>query len=187
MERQVRENVGLVTATLTVVSLALVFAAAGRVVPQGAIPQAPDVVFDLIPHVNAVVSLAAIGTITAGVREIRRSNVVRHQRLMTASFALFATFLVLYLYKVAAVGTAGPQGAPSWVETYVYLPVLGIHMLLAMIAIPLVYYALLLAYATPLHELAETRHPQVGRAAASLWLISFVLGEVVYVLLYWLY
>jgi hypothetical protein len=49
MERQVRENLGLVTATLTVVSLALVFAAAGRVVPQGAIPRAPDVVFDLIP------------------------------------------------------------------------------------------------------------------------------------------
>ncbi len=185
MQSRVRRNVGTLTAALSVVSLALVFAAAGRVVPAGTIPRAPDAVLTAIPHVNAVVSLAAIGTILTGVRAIRRGDVVRHRRLMLTSFALFATFLALYLYKVALTGPRGFSG-PAWLETYLYFPLLGIHMLLAIVCIPLVYYVLLLAYSHPIHELAETNHPRVGRVAATLWLISFALGEAVYVLLYWL-
>ncbi len=184
MQSRVRRNVGTLTAALSVVSLALVFAAAGRVVPAETIPRAPGAALTAIPHVNAVVSLAAIGTILAGVRAIRRGDVVRHRRLMLSSFALFATFLALYLYKVALTGPRGFSG-PAALETYLYLPLLGIHVLLAIVCIPLVYYVLLLAYSHPIHELAETNHPRVGRVAASLWLVSFVLGEAVYVLLYW--
>jgi putative membrane protein len=96
----VGENVPAVTALLTVVSLVLVFSAALGVVPSGLLPRAPTAVLDAIPTVNAAISLVAIGTITAGWRAIRRGNVRRHARLMGASFALFATFLVLYLYRV---------------------------------------------------------------------------------------
>jgi putative membrane protein len=184
MQQQVREHVPALTAVLTVVSLALVFAAAGRAVPAGAIPRAPETLLDAIPHVNAAVSLAAIGTILGGVRAIRRGNVVVHRRLMLSTFALFATFLVLYLYKVALTGPRGFSGA-AWVESYVYYPLLGIHILLAIVCIPLVYYVLLLAYSHPVHELSETNHPRFGRVAATLWLVSFGLGEAVYVLLYW--
>jgi len=186
MQRRIRKHVTGLTAGLTVVSLVGVFAAAGRVVPAEIIPQAPKAVLSAIPHVNAVVSLAAIGTILAGVRSIRRGDVVRHRRLMLTTFGLFATFLVLYLYKVALTGPRGFSG-PDVVETYLYFPLLGIHILLAVVCIPLVYYVLLLAYSHPIHELAETAHPRVGRAAAALWLVSFVLGEAVYLLLYWLY
>jgi putative membrane protein len=184
MQRTVREHVPALTALLSVVSLALVFAAAGRAVPAGAIPRAPGALLEAIPHVNAVVSLAAIGTILGGVRAIRRGNVVAHRRLMLSSFALFGTFLALYLYKVALVGPRGFAG-PAWVEQFVYYPLLGVHMLLAIVCIPLVYYVLLLAYSHPVHELAATNHPRVGRVAATLWLVSFALGEAVYVLLYW--
>jgi len=185
MQQQVREHVPALTAVLTVVSLALVFAAAGRAVPSGVLPRAPGTVLDAIPHVNAAVSLVAIGTILGGVRAIKRGDVVTHRRLMLSSFALFATFLVLYLYKVALTGPRGFSGA-AWVEQFVYYPLLGVHMLLAIVCIPLVYYVLLLAYSHPVHELSETAHPRVGRVAAVLWLVSFALGEAVYVLLYWL-
>lgn len=186
MHQRVRDNVTILTALLTIVSLALVFAAVGRVVPAGTLPQAPEGILDVIPHVNAAISLLAIGTILAGVRAIRRSNVVRHRRLMLTSFGLFATFLVLYLYKVAIDGATTFPGEGA-IETFVYFPVLAIHIILAIVALPAVYYVLLVAYSHPIHELASTAHPRVGRIAAALWLISFVLGEVVYVMLYWLY
>jgi putative membrane protein len=58
---------------------------------------------------------------------------------------------------------------------------------LAMVSIPLVYYALLLAGTRPVNEIPATKHAKVGRVAASLWLVSFALGIVVYLLLYVLY
>jgi putative membrane protein len=105
---------------------------------------------------------------------------------MVTTFALFATFLVCYLYRVSLLGPTD-FGGPAAIETYVYLPVLAIHILLAIVCIPLVYYALLLAYSHSVAELPDTPHPRVGKAAAGLWLISFALGVVVYAMLYWVY
>lgn len=181
-----RDRVPEATALLTVVSLALVFAAALGVVPRGLLPRAPDSVLGAIPPVNAVISLVAIGTIAAGWRAIRRENVQRHARLMVTSFGLFATFLVLYLYRVALLGPT-PFPGPATVERFVYLPVLGIHILLAIVCVPLLYYVLLVAATRPTSEIYGSLHPRVGRVAASLWLVSFSLGIVVYAMLYLVY
>ncbi|PSQ00463.1 DUF420 domain-containing protein [Halobacteriales archaeon QS_4_70_19] len=183
---QLRHHVPAVTAVLSVVSLALVFAAALGAVPAGLLPRAPDAVLDAIPPVNAVISLVAIGTIVGGWRAIRRGDARRHARLMVASFALFATFLVLYLYRVALLGPTEFPG-PAVVEQFVYLPVLGIHVLLAIVCVPLLYYVLLVAATRPTSEVYGSLHPRVGRVAASLWLVSFSLGIVVYALLYVVY
>jgi len=179
----VRERVPSLTAVLTVVSLALVFGAVGGAIPSALLPRAPDSVLGAIPTVNALVSAAAIGTIVAGIRAIRRGNVERHRQLMVATFALFVTFLVLYLYRVTLIGPTEFAG-PAVVETYVYFPILAIHILLAIVAIPAVYYTLLLAASYPVSELARTNHPRAGKVAATLWLISFSLGIVVYLMLY---
>ena len=186
MQRRMRGHVPAVTGLLTVVSLALVFGAALGAVPGAALPRAPEAVLSAIPHVNAVVSAAAIGTILAGVRAIRRGRVARHRRLMLASFALFLVFLALYLYRIALEGPAAFPG-PDAVYAYVYLPVLAIHIALAVLTLPLVYYALLLAWTRSVSELRETLHARVGRVAAALWLISFALGEAVYAMLYVVY
>jgi putative membrane protein len=182
----VGENVPAVTALLTVVSLVLVFSAALGVVPSGLLPRAPTAVLDAIPAVNAVISLVAIGTITAGWRAIRRGNVRRHARLMGTSFALFATFLVLYLYRVSLLGPTDFPG-PAAVEQFVYLPLLGIHILLAIVCVPLLYYVLLVAATRPVSEVYGSLHPRVGRVAASLWLVSFTMGVAVYAMLYVVY
>ena len=182
----VRRHVPALTGLLSVVSLGLVFAAAGGAIPRSALPQAPDAVVDAIPHVNAALSVTAVATIVVGVRAIRRGDVARHRRAMLATTALFATFLVAYLYRVALEGPTD-FGGPSAVEQYVYFPLLGIHILLAVVCVPLVIYVLLLALTHSVAELPETRHPQVGRVAAALWLVSFVLGTVVYLLLYVVY
>jgi putative membrane protein len=179
------DHVPELAGVLSVVSLALVFGAALQVLPVGALPRAPPTVFDAIPHVNAAISVVAVVVIAAGWRAIRRGNVERHRGLMVSGFLLFGAFLVLYLYKVALVGPKGfPEAAPGWVETFVYYPVLGLHMLLAVVCVPLLFYVLLLAVTRPVSEIPLTDHPRFGRVTAALWLTSFVLGTVVYLLLY---
>lgn len=186
MSSSVRTRIGdhapALATVLGIASAALVVAAVRGALPLDALPKSEPLI-DVIPHLNAAISLVAVGTILAGVRAIRRGNVDRHRRRMLSAFALFVAFLVLYLYKVALAGTTdfGSDGA---VYTFVYLPVLAVHMLLAIVSLPLLYYVLLVAYSHPTSELPETPHPRVGRVAASLWGISFVLGIVVYLLLY---
>lgn len=180
-----REHVTALTAVLTVVSLALVFGAALQVLPVESLPR-PEALLAAIPHLNVVISLAAIGTILAGWRAIRRGDVERHRALMLASFALFALFLVFYLYRVAILGP-GEFPGPETIRTFVYLPILAIHILLAVVCIPFVFYALLLAGTRPVADIYETSHRRVGRVAATLWLISFSMGIVIYLLLYVLY
>ncbi len=179
-----RERVPALTAVLSVISLALVFGAAGGQIPSTAVPTVPEWVLDGIPTVNVVISLLAIGTITGGWRAIRRGNVSRHRALMITSLILFAAFLVLYLYRLVAIGGSQPFPGPETIERFVYLPFLAVHILLAVICIPLLYYVVLLAVTHSPRELTQTRHATVGRVAASLWLISFAMGVVVYLLLY---
>ena len=186
MQARIGDNVALTAGALSVVSLVIVFAAALQAIPTALIPRAPDAVLDAIPTLNAVVSLAAIGTITAGVRAIRRGDVERHRKLMGTSFALFVAFLAMYLYRVTLIGPA-PFTGPDAVAQFVYYPVLAIHNLLAIASLPPVYYALVLALTRPASELPSTNHARVGRVAAALWLISFALGIVVYMLLHVLF
>lgn len=177
-----KQRVPELTGALTVVSLALVFGAVLGVVPDTLLPRSERLIV-AVPHLNAVLSVCAIGTILYGVYSIRQGNVVRHRRAMLTSTALFAGFLVLYLYRVSLEGPTVFDG-PAVLRQFVYLPTLAIHILLAIVCIPLVYYALLLAATHSMAELPDTRHPQIGRIAAVLWVISFTLGLVVYTMLH---
>ena len=168
---------------LSAVSLALVFAAAFGTIPAEALPRASQAILAAIPHVNAAVSLAAIGVIAAGWRAIRRGHVRRHRAGMLLGFLLFASFLVLYLYKVILEGPAAFPG-PAVVYRFFYLPLLVGHVGVAMVTLPLLYYVLLLGVTRPPAEIARSLHPRVGRVAVALWLVSFALGIVVYLLLY---
>jgi putative membrane protein len=186
MELRARHRVPELTVLLTAASLALVFGAALGAIPRQALPRASAAVIAAIPHVNAVVSTLAIVTIAAGVAFIRRGEVRKHRAMMLVSLLLFVVFLVLYLYKVVLEGPADFPG-PATVYQFVYLPLLAIHVLLAVVCIPLLYYVLLLALTRPISDVYGTAHRTIGRVAASLWLVSFVLGNVVYALLYVVY
>lgn len=185
MQQQVKNNVPVVTGLLTVISLGLVFGAALRIIPASVLPHVEPLVA-IIPHLNAVISLVAIGTISIGWYYVKAGEIRKHRAAMITSFVLFAVFLVLYLYRVTLKGPTHFPG-PAVVETYLYLPLLAIHILLAIICVPLLYYVLLLAATRPVSEIYSTNHRRVARIAAPLWLISFTLGVVVYVLLYIVY
>jgi putative membrane protein len=183
MSSVVRQHTPAVTAILSSLSIGIVFAAAGGAVPTETLPRAPEALLDAIPHINAAISLMAIATITLGVRAIRAGEIARHRSLMFASFGLFVVFLAGYLYRVSLLGPTEFSG-PAVVGTFVYYPILAIHILLAVVCIPLLYHTMLLAATYSPHELSETIHPRLGRIAAPLWLVSFLLGFVVYLLVY---
>lgn len=186
MAAEPRTNVPGIAAILSAVSLGLVFGAATRTIPSAVLPRAPDAVLRAIPHANVGISVLAIGVIGYGWNAARHRRIRRHRTAMVTGFGLFATFLVLYLYKVALEGPTAFVG-PIVIERFVYLPVLAIHVALAVVCVPLLWYVLLLGLTHPVSEIPLTRHPSLGRIAASLWLLSFALGIVVYLLLYHLY
>lgn len=183
MQATIRRRIPLVTGVLTVVSLAAVLAAVRQAIPEPFLPAVPESILTAIPHVNAGLSVVAIATILYGWRAIRAGRVGIHRRAMVASLALFLSFLALYLLRVAIEGPTSFTG-PDWLQLWVYYPVLGIHMLLAIVCLPLLYFVLLLGVTHSPAELRETAHARIGRIAASLWLVSFSLGIVVYLMLY---
>ncbi len=183
MAALVREHVPAVAGLLSLVSLALVFGAVLGALPRSIIPRSEAVIV-AVPHANAAISALAIVVIATGVRAIRRGNVRRHRRSMLAGLGLFATFLVLYLYRITLVGQT-PFAGPAWLDRFVYLPLLGVHVVLAILCVPLLYYVALLALTRPVADIPSTLHPRVGRVAVTLWLVSFALGITVYLLLYW--
>ena len=186
MAFRARDHVTALSALASAAALALVFGAVTGALPDGALPPADDAVLAAVPHVNAAISLAAIAAIATGWRAIRHGNVRRHRRAMGTAFLLFAAFLGLYLYRVSLRGPTAFPG-PEAVYASLYLPTLAVHVLLAIVCVPLLFYVLLLALTRPAREIPDTRHRAVGRVAASLWLLSFALGLVVYLLLYVVY
>ena len=186
MMTMVRRHLLVSSLSVSLLAVGAVFAAVLGVSPASLVPVVPSVLLAAIPHVNAILSTAAIATIVLAVRAIRRGEVLRHRRLMLTTVGLFTAFLVLYLYKVIV---AGPVtfGGPTEVYERLYLPVLAVHIILAVICIPFVVHALLLGMTHEVRELYQTRHRLVGRIGAALWLISFALGNLVYLLAYIIY
>lgn len=163
-------------------ALSAVFAAALRAVPPRLLPRAPEAVVAAIPHLNAALNLLAFVAVAAGWRFARRREIRRHRTAMLAGAGLFGLFLALYLYRVALVGPTHFEGAGAL--ALAYYATLAVHVLLAVVAVPLVIYVLALVTAYPAAELPRTPHPRIGRIAAPLWLVSFALGLAVYAALY---
>jgi putative membrane protein len=101
---------------------------------------------------------------------------------MASAFALILVFLALYLLKIGGGGTkefVGPTGV-----YYAYLAMLAVHVVLSIVAVPVVLYALVLGLTHTPTELREsTPHRTVGRIAAGSWALSLSLGVVTYLLL----
>jgi putative membrane protein len=151
-----------------------------------AVPNLPGTVIATIPHINAILVAVAFFTVLAGYRAVKNGDVRRHARLMATTTVIFFVFLALYLVRLSNAGLTEFPG-PEAVYTYVYLPFLGVHMVLAALCIPLVLYSVFVAVTVPTDDLRETAHPRVGRVAVPLWATSFAFGFVVYLMLHHLF
>ncbi len=183
----VKRHPALTTAVLSVVGYALVIGTFVGLVPHSVFPHLS------LPEVNAVTdAIGVVNTVTTvllvlGWYWIRRGKVRRHRAAMSSSFVLIMVFLVLYLAKIGGGGTKEIVGAPPLV-TYLYLGMLAVHILLSVVAVPVVVYALVLGLThTPEELRTQTPHKRVGRIAAASWIVSLSLGVVTYVILNHLY
>jgi putative membrane protein len=60
---------------------------------------------------------------------------------------------------------------------------LGIHIFLSVVAVPVVLYAAILGLTHTPDELRQTSHARVGRIAAVAWSVSLFLGIITYLML----
>lgn len=182
----VREHTLAITAVLSVIGYALVIGAILGIVPEGVFPRLSLAQVNLLTHAIAVVNTAATLLLIAGWYWIRQGEVTRHRAAMSSAFGLILVFLVLYLTKLIGGGTkefVGPELAYT-----VYLAMLAVHIILSMVAVPVVLYALILGLShTPRELREETPHRRIGRIAAASWIVSLTLGVVTYLLLNHIY
>lgn len=174
--------VSLVLSAVTVTAIGL----SSRGGLRGVVPDAPRGFLEAVPHINAVLVLVGLVSVVLGYREVRRGNVRRHAGFMATATVAFFVFLGLYLLRLANLGLTEFPGS-DFAYTYVYLPFLTVHMVLATVCVPLVLYSVIVAATVPTEDIRETAHPRVGRVAAPLWAITFAFGFVVYLMLHHLF
>jgi len=191
----VRAHPKAVTVLLSVVGYAAVVGA--FVVPpvQALFPELSLPQVNLLGHAIAAVNSVTVVLLCLGWYWIRNDEVQKHAHAMMSSFVLILVFLSMYLPKVAGGGTKEfvLESAYAWVPLWdwvypAYLLMLAIHILLSILAVPLVLYAIVLGVThTPEELRTQTPHRRVGRIAAGTWILSLFLGVVTYVLLNHLY
>ena len=176
----------MVTAVLSLVGYVLVAASFLGIIPFPALGRSGVILFsDLI----AVVNTFALTSLLVGFWFIKRGDRRRHMFAMSTTFVLILVFLVLYLWKQAGGFTKGiliREGQflaefAGLVEG-AYLIMLAIHVLLSILAVPVVLHAVVLASTQPIDRLSATSHPTVGRIAVVSWGLSLALG----ILTYWM-
>lgn len=168
------------TAILSVIGYALVLGTLA-----GALPIYPEIsveTVDLLSHAIAVINTTTVVLLAAGWYWIRQDEVRKHRLAMSSAFVLILAFLVLYLLKTGGGGRKDVLGT-GFVQA-AYLGMLGIHILLSILTVPVVLYALILGLThTPAELRRDTPHRIVGRIAAGSWILSLVLGVLAYLLL----
>jgi putative membrane protein len=179
LQSRARTHPKAITAVLSVVGYVLVGGALTGTIPL--FPSLSRGMVVLFGDLIAVVNTLALVSILAGVRFIRRGEVRKHRAAMLTGFGLIMVFLVLYLWKTGggfekSILATGPV-------YYAYLIMLAIHILLSIVAVPVVLYAVILGLTHTPSELRDTAHARVGRIAAAAWTLSLFLGIVTYVLL----
>ncbi|MFC7080729.1 DUF420 domain-containing protein [Halorussus caseinilyticus] len=178
-KRRVKDNPRAASAVLSVLGYVLVLGTFAGLLPV--YPELERATVDLLSHAIAVVNTVALTALLAGWRWIRRGEVRKHRAAMLTAFSLIIVFLALYLVKVGgggekAIAVTGPV-------YYAYLVMLAIHILLSVVAVPVVVYAVVLGLTHTPSELRETAHARVGRWAAGAWALSLALGIVTYLML----
>ncbi|NKE35695.1 DUF420 domain-containing protein [Natronococcus sp. JC468] len=180
---RLRERPMGVTILLTIVGYGLVIGTFVADVPI--YPDLTNAQVNLFTHAIAVINSVTTILLVAGWYWIRAGEVDKHRAAMTGAFATIVLFLVVYLIRVGGGGTKEFVAASPVYE--LYLAMLAIHIVLSIVAVPVVLYALILGLTHTPAELRETAHARVGRIAAGSWILSLVLGVVTYLMLNHIY
>ena len=134
-----------------------------------------DELIALMPPFQAVLNTLTALLLSAGYGFIRAGNRVMHRNCMLVTLAVSSVFLVSYLSYHAMVGYQ-PFAGKGLIRP-LYFTLLGSHILLAAVIVPLVLATVWFA-ARGKFEV----HPRIARWTLPIWLYVSVSGVAVYVL-----
>jgi len=129
-----------------------------------------------LPALNALLNGLSATALLIGYIFIRAKRIQAHRAAMITAFAFSTLFLVSYILHHALHGDVRyPLHAAL---RSVYLPLLASHILLAIVALPLVLVTFFFALTGRIRE-----HRKVARWTFPLWLYVSVTGVVTYIML----
>ncbi len=156
----------------------LLFAIALLAIPAiGAMWKAGMAWVEIHPALNAMLNGTSAVFLITGYAAIRRRQIDFHRNCMVAAVTASGVFLVSYVARFATTGTHRYAG-DGW-DKSLYLFILFSHMVLAVVIVPLVLRALLLA-----RRKQFVRHRGVARWLWPMWIYVSLTGVAVYVMLY---
>ena len=124
----------------------------------------------------AVLTTGATVALVMGYRYIRARRIQQHRAAMIAAFAFSTIFLVCYIGNYALHGESHYPGHS--LARLIYLVILVSHILLSMVALPLVLVTFFFSLSgrIPMHR-------KVARFTFPIWLYVSVTGVIVYAML----
>lgn len=129
-----------------------------------------------LPLVNASLNGTTTVLLLTGYALIRQRKLIQHRNVMLCAFATSATFLVTYvIYHWFKSGPKAYTGAYRGL----YLAILGSHIILAVVILPL---ALVTLYRGWVNQ--RPQHRKLAKITLPLWLYVSVTGVVIYAMLY---
>ncbi len=132
---------------------------------------------DTLAAVNAALNATSALLLVCGRIAIARRRIRMHRALMLSALVTSSLFLASYLTRVALTGThLDPHR--GWLHAS-YIAMLGTHMVLAMVTVPLVLVVLTLAL-----RRRFGKHRTLARWTFPIWLYVSVTGVLVYAVLY---
>ena len=130
-----------------------------------------------VPPFNTSLIVVSGMFLVLGLFFIRRKQVAPHRASMLTATTFAALFLVVYVARYVLYAPKHFEGEGA-IRAF-YFVVLGSHMILAVLQVPLVLYTLRLALRGE-----WPRHRRFARITAPIWLYVVVTGWIVYGLLY---
>jgi putative membrane protein len=132
--------------------------------------------FAFLPALNAILNGLAATALLIGYTFIRAHRIPQHRAAMIAAFVFSTLFLVSYIAHHALHGDVRYPLHAAFRTPYLYL--LASHILLAVVALPLVLTTFFFSLTDRIPQ-----HRKIARFTFPLWLYVSVTGVVTYVML----
>lgn len=132
--------------------------------------------YAFLPALNAILNGLAATALLIGYTFIRARKIKAHRTAMLTAFGFSTLFLVSYILHHALHGDVRYPAYAAWRS--VYLPLLASHIILAIVALPLVLVTFFFSLTGRIPQ-----HRKVARWTFPLWLYVSVTGVITYVML----
>jgi putative membrane protein len=132
--------------------------------------------FAFLPALNALLNALSATALLIGFTFIRSRRIAAHRRSMMIAFAFSTLFLVSYILHHALHGDVRYPAHAALRQ--VYLPLLASHIILAVVALPMVLVTFFFSLTGRFPQ-----HRKIARWTFPIWLYVSVTGVITYVML----